>query len=252
MLSLVVHHRREGQRLATAAGAIVEHLLAGRCTGESGGEFANPRPGSRTSRGRSSLRWWRRSGAAVPRRPRCGCRVARARVGEAPCPVKASSTSSRVGHQRVDAKIERRTRGHRLGFRLPLVAERTLEGGGQPFGNVGADMGRRLGQVAGEAIREGFDRRDFGGELVASARLAASFFRADLAIAAAASLPRDRRGGASPSMTKAWPTASSGVRVHGGWRSAARLPEPARAVRQAQSSQRIGHRPVRLCMSASS
>ena len=131
-LAVVLHQGGERQRLAAAAGAEIDDLLARLARRTGARRAASPRPGSRSSPCRNSGSAWtagpRPSSAGGTRRPRGECGVSTA----ARCASASCASSREAALRRVDAQVERRPGRERLQLRHEVVAEGCAERGLDP------------------------------------------------------------------------------------------------------------------------
>ncbi len=141
-LPVIVHHRRERQRLAAGAGAQVDHLLAGLGAGQQRSklralvlhlDMALEVSGLGVN-GRA-LGVGRHRDAQAERRPWRGLRRVMCQLIE---------NLVAVGLERIDPQVEGRAVGKCRAFRHAVVAENTGERQVEPFGKIAGDMGRRI------------------------------------------------------------------------------------------------------------
>ena len=117
-LALVLHHRRQRQRLAAGAGAEIDHLLARLGAARTARQAASLRPALRSCLSGTPAR---HGSPGSWRRRRAGCAGPRATSASAPASRSASIAGGlvAVGLERVDAQIERRARGQRRALLRP-------------------------------------------------------------------------------------------------------------------------------------
>ncbi|ENN89431.1 hypothetical protein RHSP_66447 [Rhizobium freirei PRF 81] len=165
-LTLVMHGGRHGKRLAAAAGAIVEHLIALFGQDEIGDDLRafvlNLEPALLEGKFCGDVR-------------QAGCAFAGWNADAATgnlrclraCTLQRLHDLGAVGLQRVCAKVERRTFGKSLRFGKPAVTECALEGGFDPFRDVALDMKGRVFELAGRKGSQRLGARCLGREFVA-------------------------------------------------------------------------------------
>ena len=161
-LALVAHRRGHGERFAAAAGAEVEHLLAGPGADQHRDDLAalvlHFEPALEVALLDLDV-----GGAAVAGPGRDADAVGGDGGRFSAEAREALEHPGPVGLQRVDAQIERRAAGHRVALADPERAEALLEGRHRPFGNIGADMLGRAGQrIGGTQPMHLVDAEDFG------------------------------------------------------------------------------------------
>ncbi len=144
--ALVVHHRRQRQRLAAGAGAKIDHLLAGLGAGEQGRElralvldFDHALDEGLFRMDRRALAPGGDADAQAPRRP---ARRLRREIGQG----RAHRVA--LAFQRIDAQVERRARGQRRALLRPPGAEARFELRIEPLRIIARDMRRRAVEIS--------------------------------------------------------------------------------------------------------
>ena len=141
----IFHLRREGERLAAAAGAEIDHGVARPRAGEDRrklGAFVldldQPVDEGGLGLDRRAFRFRRERDAQPDGRPRRRIRV---EMGE------RRGGGGAIALERVDAQVDRRPAGERRALRGAVLAEHGGELGIEPFRVVAAHMGGRLAQA---------------------------------------------------------------------------------------------------------